>query len=72
MKDLRGIEIKAGDRIVYGKSDRHNPIKIGAVIDVEEKVLVVKGDGNVKEGRIPHYPHVSDINSRIVVLPKDY
>ena len=72
MKDLRGVDIKKGDRIVYGKSDRHNPIKIGKVEEVQEKALIVLGDGNVKTGKIPHYPHVSDTNERIVVLPKDY
>lgn len=72
MKDLRGVEIQIGDRVVYGKSDRYNPIKIGTVMDLKEKSITVLGDGNQKTGKIPHYPNLSDINDRIVVLPKDY
>ena len=66
-KDLRGIEIKVGDRIVYGKSNRDNPIKLGKVISINEDFIEVLGDGNKKTGNIKNY-----WNNRILILPKDY
>ena len=32
MKDMRGIDIKIGQVIAYGKSDKDHPIHIGKVV----------------------------------------
>lgn len=68
MKDMRGIEIKTGDRVVYGKNCRHEPIKLGVVKKVESKSVYILGDGNKKIGQI------SDNwkGSKVLVLPKEY
>lgn len=65
MKDLRGVEIKNDDRVVYGKSSRYSPIAIGTVKQVYEDGVDILGDGNTKCG------HITD-GDRIVVIPKGY
>ena len=65
MKDLRGVEIKKGDRVVYGKSDRSYPIAIGTVDTVYNNGVDILGDGRTKCGFILS-------PERIIVLPKDY
>ena len=71
MKDCFGKEIVEGDIIVYGKSDRHNPLKVGSVVGVEEDVVKVIGDGNTKVGELTNHG-LNDRNNRIVVLPEYY
>ena len=66
-KDIRGVEIKVGDRIVYGKSSRYKPVGIGTITRIEDDKLFVLGDGNKKEGEIGYY-----CDTRVLVLPKDY
>lgn len=66
-KDIRGVIIIEGDRVIYGKSCRYNPIKMGTVQKVDGKQLTVLGDGNSKPGVINN----SD-SSRVLVLPSDY
>ena len=65
---MRGVEIKKDDRVVYGKSSRYEPIKIGTVVKVESNSVHILGDGNKKIGQISDSWH----GSRIAVLPKDY
>ena len=65
MKDMRGIDIKVGQVIAYGKSDKDHPIHIGKVISLDSKGIVVLGKGNIKTGCLP-YPN------RVIVLPDDY
>lgn len=65
MKDMRGIEIKVGDRVVYGKSNRNNPINMGVIKRIEGKSLYILGDGSTREGNVGY-------SSRILVLPEGY
>lgn len=61
-KDRLGNVINLDDRIVYGVSNRYDPIHTGVVIDITENGVVVLGDGNTKTGliRLP--------STRIVVI----
>ena len=69
MKDLRGVEINIGDRIIYGKSDRNNPIKLGYVKSIDGSNVNVLGDGNKKVGVLYSRRENSE---RILVLPDHY
>ena len=61
MKDMFNNEIKINDYIVYGKSNRWFPIKIGEVLSVDDNQLEVLGLGNQKTGIITD-------SSRIMIL----
>ncbi|UZV41276.1 hypothetical protein vBVpaMR16F_210 [Vibrio phage vB_VpaM_R16F] len=64
--DMRGIEVSVGDIIVYGKSDRNNPINIGKIMSIDGDYMKVLGKGNTKAGEI-------NIKwKRFIVVPKDY
>ena len=67
-KDMRGVQIQEDDYIVYGKSDRHNPVNLGRVVSLSNDGLEVLGDGNKKTGTIPHF----NVSDRVLVLPCDY
>jgi len=71
MKDYFGKEIVEGDIIVYGKSDRRSPLKVGTVVGAEEDTVKVIGDGNTRVGELRKYG-LSDKNDRIVILPEYY
>lgn len=64
MFDLLGVEIKVGDRVVYGKSSRYNPIGVGVVQEITDRDIVVLGDGNTRPGKIPFF----NAKSRMVVI----
>lgn len=50
---MQGVDIKEGDRIAYGLSNRRNPICIGTVLELLEfNCLKVQGDGKLKSGNI--------------------
>lgn len=66
-KDIRGVIIQEEDYIVYGKSDKDHPIKLGEVVAILEDGVEVLGDGNKKTGKIPSFH-----TDRIIVLPDDY
>lgn len=51
--DLLGQELRVGDTVVYGKSDRNNPLAIGIILDITDKFVEVKGVNNIKSGHIP-------------------
>lgn len=61
MKDLQGKNIQVGDTVVYGKSDRWNPIAIGEVMLVVETGCEILGKGKSKTGFITN-------GDRIVIL----
>lgn len=65
--DKRGIVIEVDDVIVYGKSGRYDPIRIGVVLKISEDYIEVLGRDSPKSGMIPSY-HAN----RIIVLPDDY
>lgn len=67
-KDLRGVIIEEEDYIIYGKSDRYHPVKLGTVVAILEDGIKVLGDGNNKTGKLKAY----DISERVLVLPCDY
>ncbi len=67
IKDMRGVEIFAGDVIVYGKSSRYDPIHRGTVVMVGEDFIEVRGKGNSKTGTISMRG-----DNRVLVLPDDY
>jgi len=75
MKDHFGREIKVGDLVVYGKSDRHHPVNVGVVVELipEELEVKVLGHDKTKPGslRAPYGPW-DGRNERIVVLPDSY
>lgn len=60
--DMLGNEISIDDNIVYGKSSRYNPIKLGVVHDINEKGIVVLGEGNSKTGLL------QDTKTRVLSL----
>lgn len=60
-KDMLGNIININDRIVYGKSNRHDPIKLG-IVEYFDNGVVVLGDGHTKTGLI------KDSERRIVVI----
>ena len=61
--DMLGKEISVGDSVVYGKSDRDNPINVGVVKNITEEEIHILGRGNVKVGKLPRF-HAK----RVVVL----
>ena len=65
-KDMREIEVKIGDIIVYGKSNRYNPINIGKVVAFDGSEIVVQGKGNTRVGRI------MGSWGRFVIVPNSY
>lgn len=60
--DLLGRSVRKGDKVVYGKSDRHNPLAIGKVLEITDEYVKVMGESNVREGKIP----MSHAKNRIV------
>lgn len=66
-KDMRGVKIKVGDTVAYGKSDRYDPIRIGSIVTITDKHIEVLGRGAPKSGIIPAYH-----SNRIIVLPESY
>lgn len=50
--DMVGNELREGDLVVYGKSNRHDPINIGRIelIDIGNDEIHVLGRGNSKTG----------------------
>ena len=65
-KDMREIEVKIGDIIVYGKSNRYNPINIGKVVAFDGSEIAVQGKGNTRVGRI------MGSWCRFVIVPNSY
>lgn len=52
MIDMRGLVLRVGDEVVYGKSDRRNPISIGKIISFSGNFVYILGEGNTKAGSI--------------------
>ena len=69
--DKRGTPLEVGQYIVYGKSDRDNPLNTGIIVDITEWYIEVRGDGNVKTGKLKA-SHWGPYQSRIIVLPDEY
>ena len=64
--DMLGVEVSVGSIIVYGKSNRNNPINIGKVISFEGDFIRVLGKGCSKTGNI------NGKWSRFVIVPDSY
>jgi len=82
MKDLKGFRneiLSEGDTVVYGKSDRHNPLEIGKIIGfTEDDILILRRniitrdniDGigfRKRASRIPKFH-----SKRLIVVPEEY
>lgn len=75
MKDYFGREIKVGDLVVYGKSDRKRPMNVGVVVELnpEDFEIKVVGHNKTKPGSLSFYKNQWDaVNDRIVILPDEY
>lgn len=72
MKDYFGKEIRTGDLVVYGKSDRWRPLNVGVVQEVSEDSMKVLGHGNTKAGEISCPWMDKGVNKRVIVLPESY
>jgi hypothetical protein len=70
MKDYFNKEIKVGDLVVYGKSDRWKPLNVGVVQEVDRDSMKVLGHGNAKAGEISCYRGDNGVNKRVVILPE--
>jgi hypothetical protein len=64
MKDKFGQKLYVGDKIVYGKSDRWNPINAGIIKNVYNNYISVLGTGNKRTGDI-------DMSERIIKLSEN-
>lgn len=51
-KDMMDNKICVGDDVVYGKSSRYQPIKLGVVKEIVDAGVIVLGEGNSKTGLI--------------------
>ena len=73
MLDFYGREIKVGNLVVYGKSNRHDPLMVGEIVEIDEDVghwgeITIHGVKNSKAGTLSGFK----INQRIVILPDSY
>ena len=73
LKDYFGRELEVGMEVVYGKSNRYNPINVGIIKSIKQPTedswgeISVLGHGNVKVGTLSGY----EINKRVVVLLRE-
>ena len=66
MKDALGREVEVGDYVVFGKSNRNNPINFGLVNEVNEDHIVILGNGNTKKSQIDSW----SVNKRVFVIDR--
>lgn len=74
MIDAIGQKIYAGDLVIFGKSDRYQPINMGEVHTVGEDFIDVKGFGNKKTSRLKSYTSNDQQENRlgrVYVIDKD-
>lgn len=62
--DMLGKGLKVGDLVAYGKSNRHHPISVGTIEDIDEKYILVKGLLNSKPGKISRH----NADDRLVLI----
>jgi hypothetical protein len=76
IRDMVGNELRVGDCVVYGRSNRNNPINIGIIEDFRDIYspstsyfcdIIIKGLGNTKLATIPNFH-----SGRMVLLPDGY
>lgn len=59
MKDKLGREIKIGQRVAYAVSVRRSAVlRLGAVENITENTVVIKGDGRTNVSRISHVHNI--------------
>lgn len=72
LKDMLDTPIEVGDPVVFGKSNRHNPINVGIVQYIKREgdwnILGIKGEGNSRISEISW----KGVTDRVIVLPYDY
>ena len=76
IRDMVGSELRVGDCVVYGRSNRNRPINIGIIEDFKDIEspnssyfceIIIKGLGNTKLSIIPNFH-----SDRMVLLPDGY
>lgn len=72
LKDMLDTPIEVGDPVVFGKSNRHNPINVGIVKEIKQEdgwnTLYIQGKGNSRISEISW----KGATDRVVVLPYGY